>query len=58
MKLAEPYSASTSWKRCPECGVYPLAEEHEALFCPGCSRRYKVHDGIYDFKDWEIDTVG
>lgn len=44
--------------RCPECGVYPLKEETKSLLCPGCSRQYKIRDGIYDFKDWEIDPDG
>lgn len=52
-----PIAEGESFFRCPECGVYPLLEEPEALFCQGCSKRYKIHDGIYDFKEWEIDTV-
>jgi ubiquinone/menaquinone biosynthesis C-methylase UbiE len=36
--------------RCPECGHAPLIEQTDALDCPGCSRRWAIQDGIYDFR--------
>jgi len=36
---------------CPECGT-PLGEPQDgALVCSGCSRRWPVVDGLYDFKE-------
>ncbi|MGD9091892.1 MAG: hypothetical protein PVF74_03530, partial [Anaerolineales bacterium] len=53
-----PLAGGDSFFCCPECRKFPLVEEPETLFCTGCSRRYKIHNGIYDFKEWEIATAG
>ena len=37
--------------RCPECSVHPLQDQGEALLCPGCGKKWGLHDGIYDFRD-------
>ena len=37
--------------RCPECWHSPLSEETEALVCPACDRRWRLQDGIYDFRE-------
>jgi ribosomal protein S27E len=44
-----PASAELRFK-CPECGHHPLVEADEAVSCPACSRRWAIHQGIYDFK--------
>lgn len=36
--------------RCLECGHMPLDEEAETLECASCSRRWPIHEGIYDFR--------
>lgn len=36
--------------RCPSCHGTDLIETEEALTCRGCSRRWAIDDGIYDFK--------
>jgi ubiquinone/menaquinone biosynthesis C-methylase UbiE len=40
-----------SWFQCPECGAHPLDERGDHLLCPGCSRKWAVRDGIYDFRE-------
>lgn len=37
--------------KCPECGSLELNDQGGHLLCPGCSRRWAVRDGIYDFKE-------
>jgi len=37
--------------RCPACGCDNLHESPEALTCPGCSRRWSIEEGIYNFKN-------
>jgi SAM-dependent methyltransferase len=36
--------------RCPECGHHPLEEGEAGLACLNCARRYKIEDGIFDFR--------
>jgi ubiquinone/menaquinone biosynthesis C-methylase UbiE len=40
-----------SWFQCPECGAHPLDDRGDHLLCPGCGRKWAVHDGIYDFRE-------
>ena len=35
----------------PECGGNELNETGDHLRCSQCSRRWPIHDGIYDFKE-------
>ncbi len=37
--------------RCPRCGSSPLEDKGAHLFCPTCGARWRIHDGIYDFKE-------
>jgi SAM-dependent methyltransferase len=38
--------------RCPECGHFPLNnEEVDHLRCSSCGRRWRIRDGIYDFRE-------
>lgn len=37
--------------RCPECGHFPLDGASDHLGCSACSRRWRIHDGIYDFRE-------
>ena len=40
--------------RCPECGHYPLDEMPEEQSCPSCRRRWRLRDGIYDFREPDL----
>jgi ubiquinone/menaquinone biosynthesis C-methylase UbiE len=40
-----------SWFQCPECGAHPLDDRGDHLLCPGCGKKWAVHDGIYDFRE-------
>ncbi len=37
--------------KCPVCGSGNLREKQDHLFCPKCSSRWPVNDGIYDFRE-------
>jgi ubiquinone/menaquinone biosynthesis C-methylase UbiE len=41
----------TSYFKCPECGNTPLEEQAGFLECPSCKRKWRVKDGIYDFRE-------
>ena len=45
-----PQAAPGAFFCCPECGHLPLVEEPGSLACSACSRRWAIHDGIYDFR--------
>jgi SAM-dependent methyltransferase len=36
--------------RCPVCGTYPLDSVMSELICPTCKRRWRMENGIYDFR--------
>jgi SAM-dependent methyltransferase len=40
----------TSYFKCPECGHSPLFNEGQELICSSCNRKWKLSDGIYDFR--------
>lgn len=44
-------AAAGAFFKCPTCGNPSLAEHTDLLDCPGCSSRWAVRDGIYDFKE-------
>lgn len=35
---------------CPECGSVLLEQSENAISCAGCSKSWKIQDGIYDFR--------
>ena len=37
--------------RCPECGHSPLKNTNVLLICEGCSSKWGINDGIYDFRE-------
>jgi ubiquinone/menaquinone biosynthesis C-methylase UbiE/uncharacterized protein YbaR (Trm112 family) len=41
----------TEFFKCPECGHAPLEERSEFLECPNCKRKWRIKDGIYDFRE-------
>jgi SAM-dependent methyltransferase len=40
----------TGYFKCPECGHSPLLDEGQELICSSCNRKWKLSDGIYDFR--------
>jgi ubiquinone/menaquinone biosynthesis C-methylase UbiE len=47
---ASPAPAAGGFFRCPECGSANLDEESNFLICRGCSLRWAIQDGIYNFR--------
>jgi len=47
----ERQNAVLSYFKCPDCNHAPLAVKRGGLTCPGCSRRYAIRDGIYEFRE-------
>lgn len=37
--------------KCPECGGGNLQDQRDHLLCAGCSAKWAVNDGIYDFRE-------
>ena len=37
--------------KCPDCGFLPLENRKTYLECYGCSKKWEVKDGIYDFRE-------
>lgn len=44
-------AAAEHFFACPECGMPLGAPVDGALLCAGCGRRWRVTDGLYDFKE-------
>lgn len=42
--------ARTDILRCPRCAVGPLAERADMLICMNCNTKWRIDDGIFDFK--------
>ncbi len=40
----------TSYFKCPECEHFPLLNKGQELICSSCKRKWKLSDGIYDFR--------
>jgi len=40
--------------KCPECGQSPLVNDVHQMVCPNCDRKWKLCDGIYDFRGQEL----
>jgi ubiquinone/menaquinone biosynthesis C-methylase UbiE len=40
-----------SYFKCPDCGHSPLVEKTDYLECSGCGKKWRVKDGIYDFRE-------
>jgi ubiquinone/menaquinone biosynthesis C-methylase UbiE len=39
-----------SFFKCPECGQAPLAITRSKIACPACQRKWRITEGIYDFR--------
>lgn len=39
--------------QCPNCSRLQLVNHGDHLFCPDCTKKWPVRDGIYDFRDQE-----
>jgi len=37
--------------QCPDCGGEKLEDKNEYLLCPHCGAKWKVENGIYDFRE-------
>ena len=44
----------SSYFKCPECGRSPLNQAFQHLECPSCGHKWKISDGIYDFRGGEM----
>ncbi|MBE3142460.1 MAG: methyltransferase domain-containing protein [Planctomycetes bacterium] len=44
----------TSYFKCPECGQSPLINDVQQMVCPSCGRKWKLSNGIYDFRGDEL----
>ena len=40
-----------SYFTCPDCGHSPLTDKTASLECSGCGKKWRVRDGIYDFRE-------
>jgi len=40
-----------SYFKCPDCGYSPLMDKTAYLECPSCGKKWRVRDGIYDFRE-------
>jgi ubiquinone/menaquinone biosynthesis C-methylase UbiE len=50
--LPSPVKGSlVSYFKCPDCGHSPLVNQTDFLACLGCGKKWRVRDGIYDFRE-------
>lgn len=55
VRSAHPATGSTAepgtFFACPECRTPLPPETEQSLRCPGCGRKWGLHEGLYDFKE-------
>lgn len=47
---SSPTPDGSAFFQCPACDFFPLARSNEYCLCPGCSHRWEIREGIYDFR--------
>jgi hypothetical protein len=47
---SSPEPDGSAFFQCPACDFFPLEPSNEYCLCPGCSQRWEIRDGIYDFR--------